>query len=230
MGLSGSKTTTNSSSTTKPVYAPQIEGAASTLTGAYNAAAPITQRLQDNLVGQIGTATSNYNANPSLNAAKNYVTSTLSGGYQANPFLESILKQSNADTVNATNAGLGTRGLAGGSTAAKIIAGQVAKNDQATRYNDYNNWQARQASAAALAPSLSGADATNLQALLSLSGSAANLGTDQAAKYAAAMSGLLGSYTDSQGTNVSKSNPSLGAILGAILSSASSNAAAMSGG
>lgn len=229
MGLSGSKTTTQSSSSTTPVYGTQITGAADNLTNTYNANKANTQSIQDNLSSLIGTATSNYNNNSTLNAAKNYVTSTLGGSYSVSPYLSSILAQTNADTANTANASLGTRGLAGGSVAAKTIADQVSKNANNLLYTDYNNYLNRQANAASLAPSLSSADATNLSSLLGLSSSASNLSTDQATKYAAAINGLLGQYTNSTGTNTTSSSPSLGSILGSILSSASS-IASLAGG
>jgi len=217
MGLSGSKTTTTSQQTTKPVYEQQILGANSGLQGAFDRNQGNIDNIQAQLSGLMPTALQNYTNNPTLGAAQGYVQRTLGSEYSPNGLLDNVLKYSNADVANGTNAALGTRGLAGGSVAAKIISGQLAKNDAGLRYQDYNNFQNRQAQAAGMAPSLSAAQNGNLAAVLGLSDRAANLSTDNATKRAIATGGLLGQYTNTNGKSVQEQSGGLGQILGSAL-------------
>ena len=230
MGFSSSSKTTTSNSTTKPVYENQILGAYDNVNGAFNDNRANTQAIQGMLGGLLPQAQANYANNPTLDAAKGYVTSTLNDPYSVNPNLQSIIDQTNADTVNSTASSMGSRGNFGGSAMAKLVAGQTAKNTSGLLYNDYNNWQNRQGQAAAMAPGLSSADATNLSSLLGLSNGAANLTTDQALKQSAAVSSLLGPYTTTNGKQTEKSSGSLGGFLGALLLSAAQSAGSFAGG
>jgi len=230
MGFSGSSKTTTSTNTTKPVYEQQIMGANNGLQGAFDRNQGNLDNIQQQLSGLMPNAVANYTSNPTLGAANSYVQRTLGSEYSPNGLLDNVLKYSNADVANGTTAALGTRGLAGGSVAAKIIAGQLAKNDAGMRYQDYNNWQQRQAQAAGMAPGLSAAQNGNLSALLGLSDRAANLTTDNAVKRALATGGLLGQYTTSNGKQVEKSSGSLGQFLGALLLASASGAGQAAGG
>lgn len=213
MGLSGSSKTTTS--TVKPVYESQILGAYNNVNNAFNRNSGNVQNVQDQLSGLLGTAIGNYNNNSTLNAAKNYVTSTLGGSYGSSPYLDDMVSLTNRNVANATTNALGTRGLTGGSAMAKILAGKLADNETQLRYNDYNNWQDRQAQAASMASGLSSADATNLSSALGLADASTSLVTNDALKRAAAVSGLLGQYTT--GTEKTKTSGGLGGILGSIL-------------
>lgn len=213
MGLSGGSTV---KSTVKPVYESQILGAANGLNNAFSQNAGNVANIQSTLSGMMGTAADNYAKNPTLNAAKGYVGSTLGQGYNSTPYLQDMINQTNSSVADATTGALGTRGLTGGSAMAKILSAQLAKNETGLRYQDYNDWQDRQAQAASLAPSLSGADATNLSSLLALSDGAANISTDQALKQSVGIGGLLGQYTN--GTQ-KQSGGGLGGLLGGVLSS-----------
>lgn len=218
MGLSGSKKTTTMSSTTKPVYESQILGEYGNVTNAFDNNASNVAGIQSQLQGLLGTAIGNYNNNPTLNAAKGYVTSTLGSSYQDSPYLQGMIDQTNRSVANATTNALGTRGLTGGSAMAKILAGKLAENETGLRYNDYNNWQDRQAQAAAMAPGLSSADATNLSGVLGLADQSASMTSDEALKRAAAVNGLLGQYTSTNGKSVEKSSGGvLGGLLGSVL-------------
>ena len=221
MGLSSSSKTTTSTNTVKPVYEQQIMGANNGLQGAFDRNQGNLDNIQQQLSGLMPNAVANYANNPTLGAANNYVQRTLGSEYSPNGLLDNVLKYSNADVANGTNAALGTRGLSGGSVAAKIIAGQLAKNDAGMRYQDYNNWQNRQAQAAGMAPGLSAAQNGNLSALLGLSDRAANLSTDNAVKRAIATGGLLGQYTTSNGKSVEKESGSLLSQIGQIAQIAS---------
>lgn len=219
MGLSGGSKTTTMKSTTKPVYESQILGEHSNLTSAFDNNASNVADIQSQLQNLLGTAIGNYNNNPTLNAAKGYVTSTLGSSYQDSPYLQGMIDQTNRSVANATTNALGTRGLTGGSAMAKILAGKLAENETGLRYNDYNNWQDRQAQAAAMAPGLSSADATNLSSVQNLAGQSATMTTDEALKRAAAVSGLLGQYTNTDGKQTEKTSGGLGGLFGGILSS-----------
>lgn len=219
MGLSSSKKTTTSQSSTKPIYESQILGEYGNVKNAFDQNAGNVADIQSQLSGLMGTAVGNYNNNSTLDAAKSYVTSTLGSGYNSSPYLQDMIDQTNTSVGNATTAALGTRGLTGGSSMAKILSGQLAQNETGLRYNDYNNWQDRQAQAVGMAPSLSSADATNLSGVLGLSDQAASLTSDEALKRAASVGGLLGGYTNSNGTETTKQSGGLiGGLLGSVLS------------
>lgn len=217
MGLSGSSKTTTS--TVKPVYESQILGAYNNVNNAFNRNSGNVQNVQDQLSGLLGTAIGNYNNNSTLNAAKNYVTSTLGSTYGSSPYLDDMVSLTNRNVANATTNALGTRGLTGGSAMAKILAGKLADNETQLRYNDYNNWQDRQAQAASMAPGLSSADATNLSSLLELADQSTSMVTDDALKQASAVAGLLGQYTN--GKQTEKSSGSLLSQIGQIAQIAS---------
>ena len=230
MGLSGSTKTTTTQQTTKPVYEGQILGAYNGLQDAFNGNKGNLSNIQGLLSGLVPQAVDNYTNNAGLKAGQSWATNLLTGGYDPNPLQDEVLKYSNADVANGTNAALGTRGLAGGSVAAKIISGQLAKNDAGMRYQDYQNFQNRQGQAAALAPSLSAAQNGNLSSLLGLSDQAANLSTNNALKRALGTGGLLGQYTNSNGTETQKSSGSLGSFLGALLLASASSGGGGGGG
>lgn len=217
MGLSGSTKTTTTQQTTKPVYEGQILGAYNDTQNAFNQNRGNLSNIQGLLSGLVPQAVNNYSNNPTLGAANSYVQNTLGGQYSPSGLLDNVLQYSNADVANGTNAALGTRGLAGGSVAAKIIAGQLAKNDAGMRYQDYQNFLNRQGQAASLAPSLSAAQNSNLGAAIGAGQAAANLSTDQAVKQALATGGLLGQYTNSNGTQTEKTKGSFGNFLGSLL-------------
>jgi len=227
MGFSSSNKTTTSQNTVKPVYEPQILGANTNLQGAFDGNQGNLANIQGQLSGLVPGAVQNYQNNPTLGAANGYVQNILRDGYSPTGLMENVLKYSNADVANGTSAALGTRGLGGGSVQAKIVSGQLAKNDAGMRYQDYNNWQNRQAQAAGMAPGLSAADNNNLNSLLGLSDRAANLSTDNATKRALATTGLLGQYTNSTGKGTEKSSPALISILASL---AASGAQAFGGG
>lgn len=215
MGLSGSTKTTTS--TVKPVYESQIMGGVNAYTDAFNNNRPNVAGIQSILSGLVGTAADNYGNNPLMKAAKGYSLDTISKPYSSSDFLDPMVALAGRNIANQTTASLGTRGLTGGSQMAKILAGKLADSEIGLRYQDYNNWQNRQAQAASMVPGLASADATNLTSLLGLSDSAANLSTDNAARYAGTIGSILGQYTN--GKQVEKSSGGLGGLLGSVLGS-----------
>lgn len=213
MGLSGSKTTT----TTKPIYAPQIEGAANTVTGAYNAAAPGIAQSAGAIGGLVPGLIDKYNnGDPNIKAAEGYNTDVLSGKYlSGNPYLDQMISTTNNDTRNGLAASLGTRGLTGGSDFAGIITNALAKNEGNLRYSNYNDERTRMGQASALAPALAGADYLPLTAAMSAA-DAQQAPVRAASGYGSTIGGLLGQYTNT----TQKSSPGLGGLISSLLGSA----------
>lgn len=195
MGLSSKKTTQNS----KPVYAPQIEGAASTLGDVYAQQAPKVAGYADQLGAMVPGLIEKYQqGDAGVNAARAYNTDVLSGRYldQGNPYMEGVISSSNNDVRNQLQAALGARGLTGGSDYAGLISDRIAKNSLATRYAAYNDERARMASAAGQAPGIAAADTLAIAPALATAQAAGSMPLDAALKYGGGVGGLLGNYTN----------------------------------
>lgn len=198
------------------MYAPQIEGAGNTLTGAYNTNAPKIQGYADQIGGLIPDMLAKYQAgNPAVGAAQDYITTTLGSDPAQNPYLEALIDQTNNDVANTTNAKLGVRGLTGGTVQNDILSRNLAENETGLRYTDFNNQQQRQAQAAGLAPGVAAADTIQIAPLLAAAQTASGLPLDAATQYAAGTGGLLGQYTNQ---TQKKSGGLLGSLIGAGLS------------
>jgi uncharacterized protein YidB (DUF937 family) len=200
--------------TVKPIYGAQIEGAANTLTGVYNQNAPKIQGYADSIGGLLPSLMEKYQqGNPAMNAATNYVQNTLNDN-GPNPFLESMISQTNNSVGNTVNAKLGTRGLTGGSVQAGMLAKALAENETGLRYGDYNNMQQRKMQAAGMAPALASGDLLAISPILAASETASGLPMQAAAQNAAGIGGLLGQYTNTQ-------QKSSGGLLGTLAGIAS---------
>lgn len=208
MGLSSSK----SKSSTKPIYAPQIEGAASTVSNAYNQQAPYidkaTQAINTLIPSLTDAAQKGIGVN---NAASGYNTDVLNGKYldAGNPYLQDIINQSNNDTRNQLEASLGSRGLTGTSNYADIISKNLANNEANLRYTNYANERNAMATAAGQA---AGNAATSLGSLTGAA-QAQTLPISAASGYGSTIGGLLGSYTNQ--TQKSSASP-FSNILGGL--------------
>lgn len=216
MGLSSSKTT----STNKPVYSAQLEGAAGNINNAYTAQAPKITGITDQLSGLVPDLVKRYQAgDPSINAAQNYNTDILSGKYleAGNPYLQSQIDQTNAGVRNGLSASLGTRGLTGGSAFGDIITRNLAQNESNLRYADYNNERTRMGQAASQAPSLSAASYLPLSAIQDIL-QAQQAPVQAASGAGAGVGGLLGQYA----TTTQKSSPSLGMLIANLAGKAAS--------
>lgn len=197
----------------EPIYGKQIEGAANTLTGVYNANAPKIQGYADTIGSLIPSLMQKYQAgDPSMNAARTFLTDTISND-GPNPYLEDQIARTNNSVGNAVNAKLGTRGLTGGSVQAGMLSRALAENESGLRYADYNNMMQRRMQAAGMAPSLASADLIAISPLLAAADAASGLPMDAAAKNAAGIGGLLGQYTNT----TQKSSGGLLGALGGIL-------------
>lgn len=215
MGLSTSKSTHKST----PIYGPQITGAASNISNAYAQQNPkitgITDQLGSLVPGLISAA---QNGDPNVNAAKAYNTDVLSGRYlTGNPYLDSIVSQTNNDVRNGSEASLGTRGLVGGSAMADIVSRNLANNESNLRYTDYSNERNHMDTAAGQAAGLAAAGYLPISAIESIAQDQ-QLPVQSATGAGAGIGGLLGQYTNT----TTKSSPSLGMLLASIAGNAAS--------
>lgn len=200
----------SSTSKVKPIYESQITGAAGTLTGAYNKAAPQIQGITDQITGMLPSLMDRAkNGDPSLNAAQGYITSTL-GNKGGNPYLDQMIAQAGNDTAQTLQANAGTRGLTGGTAIQQIMARELSRNALNTRYADYDQQQQRMAQAAGMAPGVSAAQ-TGLYAPVFDAASAVTMPLQAASNYASGIGGLLGQYT-----NTKTKSPWGGALLGGL--------------
>lgn len=181
-----------------PIYGSQITGAADTLKGAYNAAAPKIQGVSDQITGLIpGLLDRAQNGDPSLNAAQGYITKTLGQDPASNPMLDQMIAQTGRNTSNGLRASMGTRGITGGTAYEGILAQALAENEGGMRYTDWNNGQQRQAQAASMAPGVSGAQ-TALYGPAFDAANAVMMPVQAASGYAGGIGGLLGQYTNTK--------------------------------
>lgn len=215
MGLSSSKTTT----TNKPLYSAQMEGAANNVNSAYNAQAPKISAITDQLGGLVPGLLEKYKSgDPGVNAATGYNTDVLSGQYlHGSPELDAIVSQTNDSTRNGLAASLGTRGLTGGSAFGDIISRGLAQNETGLRFNNYNSERDRMGQAAGMAPALSSAGYLPLSIIQSIAESQ-QMPVQTAAGAGSAVGGLLGQY----GTTTQKSSPSIGQLIAQLAGNAAS--------
>lgn len=190
---------------------PYITAGANAVQGAYNANQPnianISQYLQSNM-GKVASSTLD---NPGLSAASSYNQDVLGGKYlNSNPNLQGIIDNTNSDVANKVNAAIGTRGGAGGSAQAQILARELAKNETGLRYQDYATERGYQDKGVANAAALSGANDNNIQTLLQYLTGQAQIPQSGANSYAQALAGLLGNSTQT------KTSDGGSGVLGAI--------------
>lgn len=214
MGLSSSK------SSTKPVYAKQIEGAANTVTQNYNQNAGAVQGIANSVQGLIPGLIEKYQAgNPAVKAATGYATDVLGGKYldQGNPYLQSMIDNTNSDVANKVNGSLGTRGRTGGDIQTSLLARELSKNETGLRYGDYSVERDRMGSAASLAPGLAAADYAGISPVLAAAQAGTELPFSAANNYAQTIGGLLGQYTNT------KQSPSIASLLAQMAGNAASS-------
>lgn len=210
-----------SKSKTKPIYAPQIEGAGSALTGAYNTAAPKIQDATDQTLSLLpGFIEKARNGDPAINAARGYITDTI-GTDTVNPELDGMVAQTSDDVERRLGSRLGRMGLGpAGTTYQARQAEEIAKAQLGLRYGAWNDLQGRKAQAAGMAPGIAAGDAVSVAPALAI-GEAAQNPVRAAAGYASGLGGLLGPYTKTT---------KKGSLGQAIMQAASQAAAAYAGG
>lgn len=215
MGLSSSKTKTTQ--TNRPVYSGRIEGASDQLSSVYNANSGNVQRYADMIGGLTPDLLERFReGDPAINAASGYITDTLGGDPQNNPYLDDIIAQTGDNTRRQIQTGLGTRGGIGGSSERDIVSRALAENESGLRYSDYDNQMNRRAQAASMAPGVAAGGSFALNDAMSAAGFGATLPGDVASQYAAGQGGLLGQYQTVNGTQT-QSGGMLGQIIGAGL-------------
>lgn len=150
-----------SKSKTKPIYSKEIEGAAGSITNAYNQNAPGIQAGADKFGGILDSVLSKYNAgDPNIEAARGYNADVLGGKYldAGNPYLQQMADLAGNDVRNQVTASLGTRGLTGGSAHSGIVSKAVADKVLGLRYADYGAERDRMGQAVSQVPGLIAAE------------------------------------------------------------------------
>lgn len=196
----GSKKTT-STQTNRPIYGREISGAAASQQAAYNQQAPKIRDVSDNLMGLSDDLLARFReGDPAIDAAKGYITDTLSGDPAQNPYLDDMVAQTNDSVRNAMQAKMGTRGLTGGSDYYGLIGRELAKNETGLRYTDYNNSMDRRAQAAGMAPGIVAGEYIPVAAGMQAGQQGAMLPLQAALANSAGVGGLLGPYQTQRGT------------------------------
>lgn len=211
---------TKTTQTNKPIYSGQIEGAASGITSAYNAAQPAINQFSGNASSASNDLFAKYrDGDPTIKAAQGYIQDTLAGDPENNPYLDKMVGITNDNVRNTLQARMGTRGNTGGSDYYGMIGKALADNETGLRYSDYNNTMARRAQAAGMAPGVSAAQYQPLEAAMSSGQAGAMLPLQASLANAAGVGGLLGQYQNVKGTQ--KTSPGFMDILGMGLQGAS---------
>ena len=228
MGLSSKKQTTKTTQTNKPIYGAQIEGAARDVNQAYQGQKGAIKDVSNNFLGLHNDLLQNWrDGDPTITAAKGYVTDTLGSDPTNNPYLDQMVAQSNDNVRNTLQARMGTRGATGGSDYYGLIGRELGKNELGMRYSDYDRAMGRKAQAAGMAPGLAAADYISLLPALQTGEAGAMLPLKAAAANAASTGGLLGQYQTVNGTQTTKQS---GGFLGDLLMSTLGAAGSYFGG
>lgn len=208
------KKRTRSTQTVRPVYAPQVEGAAAQQQAAYTQAQPMIGQVSSNL-GQVSNDLfSQYRqGDPTIQAAQTYLQNTIEGG--DNPYIDDMLDISNDRVRNQMQAQLSRRGATGGSDYTNLITRALAENETGTRFNQFNQSEARRLQAAGMAPGLLQGSYLPLQMGAQLGTQGAMLPLQASLANSAGVAGLLGPYTNTENRTVQS-----GGLLGSILSAA----------
>lgn len=209
-----------SKTSTKPVYSAQVEGAASNISDAYNAAQPGIASTANSLASAVPGLMAQYQAgDPGVKSAQAYNTDVTSGKYLSagNPYLQAQIDQTNDGVRNGLAASLGTRGLTGGSAFGDIITSNLAKNENNLRFQDYTAERNRMDQAASAAGGISAGQYAPLGVIQGI------LESQQAPVRAAAgagsaVGGLLGQYTNGTTTQ----SGSIGQLIAQMAGNAAS--------
>lgn len=200
MGFSKSKTTTKSNETLAPsTYSqPYIDQSVATV----NRGAQQSQDLLNRYL-------------PQGEQSLAYFGDVMGGKYldQSNPYLQGMIDQTNESVGNQIDSRFSSAGRYGSDYNVGELARQLSNSENNMRYGNYATERGYQNNAAL----------GNLAGIQTLAGMPSQFANDQAA----AINALVGRYATSNGTNVSKSSPSLISLLA---NSANSAASAFSGG
>lgn len=214
------KKKTKSTQTNKPIYSSQIEGAANTQQAAYEESAPKIAEFSDNMLDvSSGLLDKYYEGDPTINAAQDYITSTLSADSANNPYLEDMIDMTGDNTRRQLQTQLGTRGGIGGSAEYDIVARALAENEMKYRYDDYNAQQGYKQNAASLAPSITQSSYLPLESAFSTGQIGAMMPMQAALANSSGVGGLLGQYQTVNGKQTSSGG--IGEVVGMGLQAAS---------
>jgi hypothetical protein len=209
MGKS-SKQTTGPSKFAQPYIQSGANAVQSAYQGNQGNIANISQTLQSNMPAVLGQTLNN----PTLAAANAYTQQTLNSDPASNPFLQQQIDLTNGQVANKVNASIGTRGGAGGSAQAQLLARELANNESTLRYNDYTAGLANKNAAVGQATAESAAGNNNIQALLAYLTGQATIPQSGANSYAGSIGSLLGQY------NTTTKTPSVADSIGQGLGTA----------
>lgn len=212
------KKKTTTTQTNKPIYGAQIEGAAASQQAAYNQQAPKIRDVSDNLMGLSDDLLARFReGDPAIDAAKGYITDTLSGDPAENPHLDELTEIARNRTRNDLQAKMGTRGLTGGSDYYGVVGRGMYEADTGLRYDDYNRQMDRRAQAAGMAPGVVAGEYIPVAAGMQAGQQGALLPLQAALANSAGVGGLLGPYQTQKGTQ-KQSGGLFGGLLGSVLS------------
>jgi hypothetical protein len=165
---------------------------------------------------------------PVTQAAQQNAVQTLQGGYQ-NPYIDSMVKQTQDDVMSRFGAQMGRN--FGNTGVNQVVAGELADAGNKVRYQGYNDERTRQMQAMGLAPSLVAGDYADAQALtgvgdfrrgyaqdiLNLGQAEYNHPQQQLGILQNALASATGGSQTSTGPNPNQSNPAANAISGGLL-------------
>lgn len=207
MGLSGSKQT----STTKPIYSGQVEGAASDISNTLHQQLPKITGVTDQLGSLVPGLIDQYkNGDPNVNAALGFNSDVLSGKYlNSNPYLEGVISNLGNDVRNQTAGALGVHGNWGDSSAmADIVSRNVANAAGNMRFNNYNNGLTMMGQQASLSPTLAASKYLPVDQATNIA-QAQQIPVQAAVGAGNGIGGLLGQYTN----QTTKSKQGIGSML-----------------
>jgi hypothetical protein len=219
MGLSGSTTKTTQTTGPSEYAKPYVTSAANSLQDAFAAnrdnAAAVTTGLNNafnSLSGNLGA---------DLGAARAYNNNLLTSDYAPNPFLDSMIAQTDASVMDRVNAQFSRAGQVGSSAQIGSLGRELANAENNLRFTDYNTWLGNQNTAVQNAANLSNAANAQYQPRAGRGGAASTAGTSNATGLANAMAGLMGGYNTTTGTQTSGGGLGriLGSALGAVIAS-----------
>lgn len=217
MGIKSSK------STTKPIYSKQIEGAANSVQGVYDANAGGIADMSSNLQGRIpGLLERAFGQNQNLDASEGYAKRVVNGEFlNNNPYVDEMSRVARDNAGDSINSYFGRMGRVGGGAHMEDLGRGMAEAELGMRAGVYGNERSMQQQAAFAMPGLTEARYQGVPYALQASGAAADLPFTGTRNLASGVGGLLGQYTKT------KQKQALGPML---LQAAGNAASAYAGG
>jgi hypothetical protein len=197
MGSFSSKT----SSSTKPVYAPEIEGAAKSVQSAYDAAKPGLQAITNTVQGAIpGLAERAFNTDPTVTAAQGYAQDAIGGHYlNNNPYVDEQSRIARNNVGDNVNSYFGKVGRVGSGAHLADLGRGMSEAELGVRSGIYGQERQAQAQAAGMAPSLNAGQYAGISPFLGTAQAGAELPFVGSNNLASGIGGLLGQYTNTTG-------------------------------